>query len=82
MDVEIEDIDSWPPDFQKMAIQNRTLVISQHEECLRIERFYEDDDYLRKHPPENRYKEAYRALVDQLEALLAPHRLIAYHCSV
>ena len=81
MDVEIEDIDSWPPNFQKLAIQNRTLVISHHEECLRIERFYEDDDYLRKHPPENRYKKAYRALVDQLEALLAPHRLIAYHCS-
>ena len=81
MDVEIEDINSWPPEFQKLAIQNKALVISHHEECLRIYRFYEDDDYLRKNPPKNRYKQSYRALVDQLEALLAPHRLIAYHCS-
>ena len=81
MDVEIEDINSWPPEFQKLAIQNKALVISHHEECLRIYRFYEDDDYLRKNPPKNRYKQAYRALVDQLEALLAPHRIIAYHCS-
>ena len=32
-------------------------------------------------PPENRYKQAYRALVEQLEALLAPHRIVTYHCS-
>ena len=81
MDVEIEDIESWPPEFRKLTIQSRTLVISHHEERLRIERFYEGDDYLRKKPPKNRYKQACRALVDQLEALLVPQRIIAYHCS-
>ena len=76
MDVEIEDFHSWPPECQKLAIQNRTLVISHYEECLRIERFYECDYYLRKIPPENRYKHAYHALVDQLEALLTPTELL------
>ena len=81
MDVEIEAIDSWPPDFREAAIQGKSLIVSYHQERSRIERCGAGDVLLQRNPPENRYKQAYRALVEQLEALLAPHRIVAYHCS-
>ena len=81
MDIEIEDIDTWPPDFREVAIQNKSLIVSYHKECLHIDRCCEDDVLLRINPPKNRYKQAYRTLVYQLETLLATHRIIAYHCS-
>ena len=81
MDVKIEDIDSWPPDFREIAIHDKSLVVSFHQECSRIDRYCEDDVLLRINPPKNRYKQAYRALVVQLESLLVSHRIVAYHCS-
>ena len=82
MDVEIEDIDSWPPGFREAVMQSMPLVISYHEECSRIGKYREGGDVLLQiHPPENRYKQDYRALVERLEALLLPHRIVSYHCT-
>ena len=82
MDVEIENIDSWPPDFREAAVQSMQLVISYHAECLRIGKYREGEDvFLQIHPPDNRYKQDYRALVKRLEALLLPHRIVSYHCT-
>ena len=81
MDVEIEDMGSWPPHFRKSAIQSEALIVSFHQECSRIDRYCQDDVRLQINPPKNRYKQAYRALVVQLEDMLASHRIVAYHCS-
>ena len=82
MDVEIEDIDSWPPGFREAVMQSMSLVISYHEECSRIGKYREGGDVLLQiHPPENRYKQDYRTLVERLEALLLPHRIVSYHCT-
>ena len=45
MDVEIENIDSWPPDFRTAAIQGKSLVVSYHQERSRIGRQCETDDF-------------------------------------
>ena len=81
MDVEIEAIDSWPPEFRQAASQDKQLILSYHKERLRIDRLYRDDVSLRINPPENKYKQPYLELIERLETLLTPHRIIAYHCS-
>ena len=82
MDVEIENINSWPPEFREVATDGRSLAISYYQKCSDIEQRLETDDiFLRRRRPENRYKQDYDELVGRLEALLKPHRIIAYHCS-
>ena len=81
MDVEIEVTDSWPPEFRQAASQDKQLILSYHKERLRIDRLCRDDVPLRINPPENKYKQPYLELIERLETLLTPHRIIAYHCS-
>jgi len=79
--VEIEDIDSWPRDFREEALNNKALLISYHQEYRRISRLGEKDIKARVNPPNNKYKDEYIALVDNLEQILFKHNIVGYHCT-
>jgi hypothetical protein len=79
--VEIEDQQSWPPGFMDEVVNNRPLLLDYHLERARIDKLAEDDILVRVKPPQNEHKRKYKALVERLEHLLRPHRLVAYHCT-
>ncbi len=79
--VEIEDQESWPPDFVSEVTRHRPLILAYQRERSRIDKLCQDDVMVRIDPPKNKHKAAYTNLVDRLEALLSPHRLVAYHCT-
>ena len=79
--VEIEDIESWPKEFRKEAVKNKSLLISYHKEYSRISRLCEDDIISRVHPPHNEHETEYRALADSLESILLKHNIVGYHCT-
>lgn len=81
LDVEIEDRQSWPPGFMKEVEQNRSLILSYQRERSRIDRLGYDDVLVRINRPENKYTDKFFDLVERLESLLIPHRLVAYHCT-
>lgn len=79
--VEIEDQENWPPDFAEKVVGGRSLILSYQRERSRIDRLGQDDIRVRLDPPKNEYKQSYTELIDELESLLTPHKLVAYHCS-
>ena len=81
MNVEIEDLDSWPSEFKQEAIRNKPLIVSFNRERLNIEKRCMEDVFLRINPPENKFKQSYSKLMARLEVLLTPHQIVAYHCT-
>ncbi|MEJ0084997.1 MAG: hypothetical protein WDO72_04915 [Pseudomonadota bacterium] len=81
LDVELEAVDTWPPEFLQAAVQNRELILSFQRERQRIDRLGWDDIRVRINPPENRYEDEYKALVDRLDGSLVRHRIVGYHCT-
>jgi hypothetical protein len=76
----MDDIDTWPDDFRNMALDAKQLVIDfqtvRHEFLLRR---MEGD--LAADFAFNPHRRPYNALLERLEPLLAPHRLVVYHCT-
>ena len=81
MDIEIEDLNTWPLEYRQKAINSKPLIISYHKERSRIDRLCRDDVFIQINPPNNKFKRPYLELIRRLETLLIPHRIIAYHCS-
>lgn len=79
--IEIEEQESWPPAFLREAVAHRKLVIDYHGERRRIDKLCELDVAMRVRPPENKHANEYNQLVARLEAILAAHSLVAYHCT-
>ncbi len=80
-DVEIEVIETWPPDFIQSAIQNRDLILSYQHEQQRIDHLCRDDVMARIHPPDNEYEISYNELSNRLDESLTQHRIVGYHCT-
>ncbi len=81
MNVEIEDLGSWPSEFKQEAIRNKPLIVSFNRERLNIEQRCMEDVFLRINPPENKFKQSYLKLMAKLEILLTPHQIVVYHCT-
>lgn len=79
--VEIEDIDSWPKEFEQKALRNKKLLISYHRECRRISKLCIEDVKLRINPPYNKYEFDYNNLLAYLDNILLKHNLLGYHCT-
>lgn len=81
VDVEIESVETWPLEVYELTTQNRDLVIRYQSERRRIDQLARDDVMARINPPANEYSDAYRSLVRQIDAGLARHRIVGYHCT-
>lgn len=77
----LDNIDTWPTDFREIANEGRQTVIdfqnARHALFVRRHHYgeLEADFELNAHRP------PYNALLARLEPLLAPHRIIVYHCT-
>ncbi len=79
--LEIENQTCWPPEFANGIAGNRSLLLDFHRERSRIDGIAENDVRARIDRPDNRFERDYRTVVARLEALLLPHRIVAYHCT-
>jgi hypothetical protein len=79
--IEVEEQQTWPREFLGDAIANRSLVVSYQLERQRIDRLGWEDVSVRINPPANQYEPEYTQLVDRLEPILVPHRIVGYHCT-
>jgi hypothetical protein len=76
----MDDIDTWPDDFRKMALDAKHLVIDFQTVRDGLQRRRMDGD-LEADFEVNPHRRPYDALLGRLEPLLAPHRVIVYHCT-
>jgi len=81
MEVEIEEQNSWPENFLAAAKGNLTMLLDYHQREAEIRRIQREDVLARIKPPKNENREAYEQLADDLEDMLRPHSLVAYHCT-
>ena len=81
LDVEIEDEATWPDELRRMIADEWSLFLAYQRERQRIERLQRHDIRLRIRPPDNEYEDDHDALLETLERLLQPHRLVASHCT-
>jgi hypothetical protein len=79
--VAMDDLHSWPSPFRARALASKGLCLAYQMERQRIHDSVCDDPIARTYPPPNKYEADYNDLVEDLETLLIPHRLVAYHCT-
>jgi hypothetical protein len=80
-DIEVEDPDSWPPEFRRKAWELRPLSLRYQTERRRIDRLAQADVSVRINPPSNQYQSEYLDAVTELETELSRHRIIGFHCT-
>jgi len=79
--IELEDDTTWPSPFREKAFAAKELVIAYQRERDRIDQLAVTDALIRINRPPNAYESDYLFLVDQLEAMMATYRIVAYHCT-
>lgn len=78
MDIEIEDLSTWPERFSELANQNKLLILSYHKEYQRQIDQRSSGIIV---PCPNLYKGEYQRLLDNLNKILFQHKIIGYHCT-
>lgn len=81
MCLEIEDMDTWPKEFLKLATSNKKLILSYHKALKKIDNACEEDVMKRFLLPKNIYLNEYEKLLAELNAILIDYNLIGYHCT-
>jgi hypothetical protein len=81
LDVELENPLTWPADFQADMLAGRALILAYQRERSRIDQICQEDIISRLNPPENRYENDYKSLLQRLDTSLRKHRIVAYHCT-
>ncbi|MHB8423934.1 MAG: hypothetical protein ACYDB9_02090 [Gammaproteobacteria bacterium] len=79
--IDLEDDTTWPEPFREKALTSKQLVIAYLRERDRIDRLAVTDVLIRINRPPNGYESDYLLLIDQLEAMMATYRIVAYHCT-
>lgn len=81
LNIEIDDQSSWPGPFLILARENIEMITGYRREEQRIDQMLREDVLARVNTPRNKFEKEYRDVVDQLDNMLTPHRLVGYHCT-
>jgi hypothetical protein len=76
----IDDLDAWPADFRRIALEGKQLAVDyQMANLARMRRRWAGDLGADFEPVPG--QRLYDAMLAKLEPLLASHRLVVYHCT-
>lgn len=81
LNVEIEDITTWPKEFKALVDKSKELIVLYHRERSNIFNDCKDDPIPGRGLPLNQYEETYLSVVSRAESILLSNQLIAYHCT-
>jgi len=83
LQIEIEDLETWPKNFKDLVQNNKKMIISYQRKMKDIHKLCREDETftLRFSPPTNEYEDDYKNLVKKLDGILKVHNIIGYHCT-
>ena len=81
LDIEVEEPASWPDEVRRRVSKDRSLILAFQNEYSRIEKLQREDVSARINVPHNPYEDAYEQMLEELNTLLVPHRIVGFHCT-
>lgn len=79
--IDLEDINTWPSNFCEELWKNKELIVSYHQEKIRVDRMAKDDLFVRSNPPDNIHEDNYNLFVGMLEKIVCGRSIVVYHCT-